>query len=123
MRTPGKELSHQLYSPNGLRCTLLHSIHCNQEANWQLIKQRKQALINIGNQKENRLKQSHLYLTGDNVLLKNAWKIKFNQYTYIQDESKGPYTVTEVRNNGTAHAHKGNVTDNYILRNITPFKE
>ena len=26
----------------------------NQEANWKLIKQRKQALINIGNQKENR---------------------------------------------------------------------
>ena len=29
-------------------------LNINQEANWQLIKQRKQALINKGNQKENR---------------------------------------------------------------------
>ena len=28
-------------------------LNINQEANWQLIKQRKQALINKGNQKEN----------------------------------------------------------------------
>ena len=33
----------------------------NQEANWQLIEQRKHALINNGNQKENRLTQSHVY--------------------------------------------------------------
>ena len=37
----------------------------NQEANWQLIKQRKHALINEGNQKENRLRQSHVYHTRD----------------------------------------------------------
>ena len=29
-------------------------LNINQEANWQLIKQHKQALINKGNQKENR---------------------------------------------------------------------
>ena len=39
---------------------------CNikQEANWQLIKQRKQALRNKGNQKENYYIQSHVYRTG-----------------------------------------------------------
>ena len=35
-------------------------LNINQEANWQLIKQRKQALINKGNQKENCHRQSHL---------------------------------------------------------------
>ena len=30
-------------------------LNINKEANWQLIKQRKQAIINKGNQKENRL--------------------------------------------------------------------
>ena len=93
-------------------------LNINQEANWQLIKQRKQALINKGNERENRRRQSHVYNTGDKVLLKNAWKTKFNQDAYI-----GPYTVTEVRNNGTVRARRGNVTDTYNLRNITPFKE
>ena len=34
-------------------------LNINQEANWQLIKQRKQALINIGSQKEICQRQSH----------------------------------------------------------------
>ena len=90
-------------------------LNINQEANYQLI---KQALINKGNQKENRRRQSHMYRTGDKVLLKNAWKTKFNQEVCI-----GPYTVTGVRNNGIVYAHKGNVIDTYTLRNITPFQE
>ena len=44
----------------------------NQEANWQLIKQCKQALINKGNQKENQSRQSHVYHTREKVLSKNA---------------------------------------------------
>ena len=59
-----------------------------------------------------------MYHTGDKVLLKNVLKTKLSQDAYI-----GPHTVTEVRNNGTVHARKGNVTDTYNLRNITPFKE
>ena len=90
----------------------------NQEANWQLIKQRKHALINKGNQKENRPRQSHVYHTRDKVLLKYSWKTKFNQDAYI-----GPYTVTEVLNNRTLRARRGNVTDTYNLRNITSFKD
>ena len=93
-------------------------LHINQEASWQLIIQRKQALVNIGNQIENRRTQSHVYCIEDKVLLKNAWKTKFNQDAYI-----GPYTVTEVRNNGIARSCKGNVIDTCNLRNITPFKE
>ena len=75
-------------------------------------------LINKGNQKENSLRQSHVYHIGDKVLLKNAWKTKLNQDAYI-----GPYTVTEVWNNGIVRAHKGNIIDTYNLRNITAFKE
>ena len=62
--------------------------------------------------------KSHVYHIDDKVLWKNTWKAKFNQDFYL-----GPYTVTEVRNNGTVHARRGNVTDTYNLRNITPFKE
>ena len=69
-------------------------LNINQEANWQLMKQCKQVLINKGNQKEDPNRQSHVYCTRDKVLLKNAWKTKFSQDVYI-----GSYTVTEVRNN------------------------
>ena len=93
-------------------------LNINQEASWRLIKQCKQALINKGYQKENHCRQSHVYHTGDKVLLKIAWKTKFNQDVYI-----GPYTVTEVWNNGTVCNRKGKVTDTYNLCNITTFKE
>ena len=74
--------------------------------------------MNKDNQKENRRRQSHVYNTGDRVLLKNAWNTKFNQDAYVC-----PYTVTEVWNNGTVYVRRGNVTDTYNSCNITPFKE
>ena len=40
-------------------------LNINQEANWLLIKQRKQALLNKGYQKENHSRQSNEYHTGD----------------------------------------------------------
>ena len=40
-------------------------LNINQKANWQLIKQRTQMLINKGNQKEKCCRQSHVYCTGD----------------------------------------------------------
>ena len=59
-----------------------------------------------------------MYRIRDIVFLKNLWKTKYNQDAY-----KGLYIVTEVNNNGTVHARRGNVTDAYNLQNITPFKE
>ena len=89
----------------------------NQEANWQLMKQRKQALINKGNQKQNKHRQSQVSHLRQRHIKKYV-ENEFNQDVYI-----GPYTVTEVRNNGTVRICKGYVTDTYNLRNITPFKE
>ena len=93
-------------------------LNVKHEANWKIIKERKQKLINKGNERENKNRIEHKYKVGDKVLLKNAWKTKFNQDAYI-----GPYTITTVRNNGTIRARKGRVTDTYNLRNIIPFKE
>ena len=94
-------------------------MNTRHEADWQLIKNRKQNLINKGNARENRKRSDHTYSTGDKVLLKNAWKTKYNQDAYL-----GPYTITAVNNdNGTVTARKGKVTDVYNIRNITPYKE
>ena len=103
--------SHQVFGRDDI-------LNINHEANWQLITQHNQALINRGNQKENCRRQSHVYHTSDKVLLKNTWKTKFNLDAYIV-----PHTATEVQNNGTVRVHRGNVTDIYNLRNIIRFKE
>ena len=60
-----------------------------------------QDFINKGNQQENRNGKEHTYNKGGKILLKNVWKTKFNQDTYL-----GPYTITAVRNNGTVKAQK-----------------
>ena len=93
-------------------------LNTRHEADWHVIKERKQKLINRGNDRENRKRKSHTYKVGDLILLKNEWKTKFNQEAY-----KGPLRITDVRNNGTVRARFGRVTDTYNLRNIKPYKE
>ena len=65
------------YTPSQLVFGRDANLDINQDANWLLIKQSKQALINKGNQGKSRPRQSQLYHTRDKVLLKNAWKTKF----------------------------------------------
>ena len=90
-------------------------INRRHEIDWETIRKRKQNRINKGNERENRNRISHTYKIGDKVLLKNAWKTKFNQDAY-----KDPYVITAVRNNGTIRARKGRVMN---IRNLTPYKE
>ena len=59
-----------------------------------------------------------MYKQGDKFLLKNAWKTKFDQDTYM-----GPYEITDVRNNGTVRARIGKVIDTFNIQNQTPYKE
>ena len=79
---------------------------------------RKQDLISKGNQRENRNRKEHTYNKEDNVLLKNAWKTKFNSDGYL-----GPYTIRAVQNNSTVTAHKRKIIATFNIRNITLFKE
>ena len=51
-------------------------------------------------------------------LHKNAWKTKFNQDAYLDT-----YTITAVRNCGTARDCNGKVTDIFNMRNNTLHKE
>ena len=54
----------------------------NQEGNCQLNKQRNQALISKGNQKENRCRLYHMYHNKDKVLFKNTRNTMF-YHTHI----------------------------------------
>ena len=59
-----------------------------------------------------------MYNKGDKILLKNAWKTKFNQDAYLVF-----CTITVVRNNGTVRARKGKLIDFFNICNITPYKK
>ena len=89
------------------------------EADWQLIKNHKQDLINKGNKYKNYNGSENTYRTGDKVLLIYAWKTKYNQDAYL-----GPYTITSVnKDNDTATTHRDKLMDVYNIYNITPYKE
>ena len=88
------------------------------DTNWYLIKQRKQNLINQSNAKEDSQRINHTYKEGDLVLVKNEQSTKYGKDAY-----NGPWTIQEVRNNGTVKISKGLVADVYNIRNITPYKQ
>ena len=92
----------------------------NQRHNidWITIRKQKQHLINKCNKSENRNLINHMYKVGDKVLLKNAWKTKFNQDAFLY-----PHGIIAVRNNGTVRACKGKVMDTFNIRSLTPYKE
>ena len=61
------------------------------DANWHLIKQHKQNLINQSNAKENSQRINHTYKEGDLVLVKNKQSTKYGKDAY-----NGPWTIQEV---------------------------
>ena len=90
------------------------------EADWQYIKQRKQKLILQNNNKENATRLPYTYTVGQRVMVK-----EYNHRKYGQDRYSGPYTVTQVFDNGTvrlsqATANGGAVYSTWNIRNITP---
>ena len=88
------------------------------EANWQLIKQRKQTLINTNNKRENEKRIPHQYHVGDKVLVHlGDVKSKF------APQYEGPFIVTGVNNNGTLQVQKGSVTETVNIRIVHPFRE
>ena len=91
------------------------------EADWKLIKLRKQKLIHYNNQKENKNRIQHQYKVGDKVLhnvTKGLVKPKYGQNPY-----EGPYTVRKVNDNGTLTVQMGPVLETINIRLLKPFRE
>ena len=66
------------------------------KANWQLIRQQKQAAIHKNKNAKNKKRTKHEYKANNTVLIKNKQSTKFGQDTY-----NGAWKILEVRNNGT----------------------
>ena len=84
-------------------------------ANWQLIRDRKQAQINKDNIRENRTRIPHEYKVGDQVLMND------NQAYKYEPQRRGPYQILQVNNNGTVRIQRGAVQDTVNIRQLRPY--
>ena len=86
------------------------------EADWQLIKNRKQRIINANNKRENSKRIEHNYKVDDLVLYHVPSKSKFGPPEY-----KGPYKIKTVGTNGTVWLKMGPLTETVNIRNVRPY--
>jgi hypothetical protein len=92
------------------------------KVNWDQIQKRKQEIINMSNQKENKNKSQipYEYKVGDQVLLETA---RIPQKS--SPPRTGPYPVTNVYKNGTIRIQKDkeklHQRERMNIRRITPF--
>ena len=87
-------------------------------AEWKLIKDRKQKLIDLNNKRENAKRIKYTYHVGDQVLVHRAKKSKHGDREY-----DGPFKILEVRNNGTLRIQKKSYADTVNIRQVFPFHE
>ena len=89
------------------------------QADWECIKQRKQALILQNNKRENATRKDYTYSVGDRVMVRQDPSRKHGEPFF-----KGPHTVTQVNDNGTVQLTKttggGAVTHPWNIRNLDP---
>ena len=88
------------------------------EANWNLIRERKQRLIRKNNQAENAKRIPHTYHVGDKVLFREIEKAKYGSNPW-----SGPYVIRQVRNNGSVILQRGAIIEPINIRLIKPYKE
>ena len=69
------------------------------------------------NKAENAKRIPHTYTVGDKVLLKRGTENKY------ETPYQGPYTITQVNENGTVHMIIKNVEDTINIRRLTPYHE
>ena len=84
-------------------------------ANWELIRKRKQDLIDKNNMRENANRIPYIYKEGDKVLLKRGTENKY-ETPYL-----GPFDILKVNDNGTVRLKMGAITDTVNIRRITPY--
>ena len=88
-------------------------------ADWEHIKERKQNLILQNNKRENQHRRDHTHRVGDQVMIQEdpSRKLEGARFT-------GPYTVSQVCDNGTVQLAKatanGAVSQRWNIRQLRP---
>ena len=96
-------------------------LNTRYEADWKVIRERKQKRINYNNQKENAKRIQHTYQINDKILVRDKAPGEVDN-KYGTPEWEGPYTV--VRHNkdtGTVYARLGAITQPFNIRKIKPY--
>ena len=92
------------------------------QADWELIKERKQKLILKNNARKNATRRHYTYTVGQEVHVKQNPNRKHGEGT---DQYIGPYTVSQVNDNGTVQLSRattrGAVYQTWNIRNIDPY--
>jgi Integrase zinc binding domain len=90
------------------------------EADWRLIRERKQSIIKQNNKRENARRIPHKYKTKDKVLYRT-----YNETSakYGEDPYSGPHEIVKVNDNGTVRLKMGSVVDTVNIRLLKPYKE
>lgn len=88
------------------------------EADWNLIRERKQKMIRKNNEAENAKRIEHIYKIGDKILYRLDEKAKYGSNPY-----EGPYKIREIYDNGTVAIQKGSLIETINIRLIKPYKE
>ena len=88
-------------------------------ADWQYIRERKQNLILQNNKRENKTRTDHTYQVGDQVMIRQDPHRKLEGARFT-----GPYTVTQVYDNGTVQltqaGNGGAVSQRWNIRQLRP---
>ena len=87
-------------------------------AQWDIIRKRKQQLIDKSNTTENRKRVKYTYNVGDKIL-----KTVDVLQRKLDSPTEGPFNITKVNNNGTVDIRKGIVVEMVNIRRIKPFFE
>jgi len=95
-------------------------LNASFQADWQLIKERKQRLILQNNKRENAKHTPHTYNVEDVVVVKAGVERKHGTRPYL-----GPMRITQVHDNGTVKLTKvadngGAVSQTWNIRNVEP---
>ena len=85
-------------------------------ADYNLIRERRQALIDENNRRANLRRHFKDYSVGDQVLLFTKGKGK------LRDKTEGPFTVSEVHVNGTVTIRRApEVYERLNIRRLRPY--
>ena len=94
-------------------------LNVSVQADWEIIRQRKQRMINLNNARENISRREYTYAVGQQVMVKMDPNRKHGE-----DFFKGPFTVSQVNDNGTVKLTRatanGAVSQTWNIRQIEP---
>ena len=95
-------------------CHTQHQI----QSDWDDIRNQKQRLIQLNNQRENAKRIEHKYKQNDKVLL-----IRDDTEKYAREPYEGPYVITETYDNGTMEIRKGSVLQQLNIWLLKPYHD